>query len=400
MASAINDPSNTPIRERLGLRPIINVSGTMTALGASIMVPEAIRAMAEIGPEFVEIDDLQRLASATIARLTGAEAGLVTGSAAGGIVMAVAATMAGDQLLAIDRLPFDTAGLKSEIILQHGHNVGYGNSIDQAIRLAGGTPVFAGSVSSTQPYQLADAITPNTAAGIYVVAHTTIGYGMLTLPEFVAICHDKGVPVIVDAASEYDFRRFIAEGADLVIYSGHKFLGGPTSGIVAGRKGLVRSSYLQNRGVARGMKVGKETIAGVIAALDAWEVRDHAGIRAAEQAALELWQAVLAGRPGIEAGITPDPTNNPLDRLEVRVSAASGFTAYGLASTLASGSPPIMVRGHQTERGIFWLDPCNLHPGEADIVAAQFSQVLDADRPANAMAVPVKSSAGLVKWPD
>jgi L-seryl-tRNA(Ser) seleniumtransferase len=79
----------------------------MTALGASIMVPEAIRAMAEIAPQFVEIDDLQRRASATVARLTGAEAGFVTASAAGGIVMAIAATMAGEQLLAIERLPLD-----------------------------------------------------------------------------------------------------------------------------------------------------------------------------------------------------------------------------------------------------------------------------------------------------
>ncbi|WP_370675152.1 aminotransferase class V-fold PLP-dependent enzyme [Pleomorphomonas sp. PLEO] len=400
MASAINDPSNVPIRERLGLRPIINVSGTMTALGASIMVPEAIRAMAEIAPEFVEIDDLQRRASATIARLTGAEAGFVTASAAGGIVMAVAASMAGEKLLAIEGLPLDTSGLKTEVIVQLGHNVGYGNSIDQAIRLAGGRPVFAGSVSSTQPYQVADAITDATAAGLYVVAHSTISYGMLTLPEFAGICHDRGVPVIVDAASEYDFRRFLAEGADLVIYSGHKFLGGPTSGIVAGRKDLVRAGYLQNRGVGRGMKVGKETIAGVMAALDAWEVRDHGRIRAGEQAALERWQAVLTGRDGIKAEITPDPTDNPLDRLEIRVLPASGFTAYGLVSSLAAGSPPIMVRGHQAERGVFWLDPCNLHPGEAEVVATRLAEILNAPRPANAMAVPVKSSAGILKWPD
>jgi len=400
MASAINDSSNVPIRERLGLRPIINVSGTMTALGASIMVPEAIRAMAEIAPQFVEIDDLQRRASATVARLTGAEAGFVTASAAGGIVMAIAATMAGEQLLAIERLPLDTRGLKTEVIVQFGHNVGYGNSIDQAIRVAGGIPVFGGSVSSTQPYQVAEAITAATAAGIYVVAHTTIAYGMLTLPEFVAICHAKGVPVIVDAASEYDFRRFVAEGADLVVYSGHKFLGGPTSGIVAGSKALVRAGYLQNRGLGRGMKVGKETIAGVIAALDAWSVRDHAGIRANEQAALELWQNALAGRSGIEARITPDPTGNPLDRLEIRVLPASGFTAYGLASILGAGTPPIMVRGHQVEQGLFWLDPCNLHPGEADIVATRLGEILDAPRPVNAMAVPAKSSAGLLKWPD
>lgn len=400
MTSAINQASNLPIRERLGLRPIINVSGTMTALGASIIVPEAIAAMAEIAPQFVEIDDLQRRASTIIAETTGAEAGFVTASAAGGIVMAVAGAMTGDRLLAIERLPLDTTDLKSEVIVQSGHNAGYGNSIDQAIRIAGGTPVLVGSVSSTQPYQLADAITPATAAAIYVVAHTTISYGMLTLPECVAICHARGVPVIVDAASEYDFRRFIAEGADLVVYSGHKFLGGPTTGIVAGRKDLVRAGYLQNRGVGRGMKVGKESIAGVVAALDAWSRRDHEAIRATERAALDLWQRTLAGRAGIATRITPDPTGNPLDRLEISVGPESGFTAYGLASALASATPPIMVRGHQSELGIFWFDPCNLHPGEAEVVARQVAGILDAPRPATAMAVPAKSSAGLLRWPD
>ena len=92
-------------------------------------------------------------------------------------------------------------------------------------------------------------------------------------------------------------------GADIVIYSGHKFLGGPTTGIVAGRKDLVRAAFLQNRGIGRGMKVGKESIVGVMAALEAWERRDHAGeIRERERGARDLWRrrprdAALASRP-------------------------------------------------------------------------------------------------------
>ena len=400
MPSRVNSASNLPIRERLGLRPIINASGTMTALGASIMLPEVIKAMAEVATEFVEMDDLQRIASQAIARLTGAEAGFVASSAAGGIILSIAAAMTGSRLLAIERLPLDTTGLKTEVIMQYGHNASYGNSIDQAIRIAGGTPVFAGSVSSCQPYQVEEAITDNTAAGFYTVAHSTISYGMLTLKEFAAICHAKGVPVIVDAAAEYDLRRFIAEGADVAIYSGHKFLGGPTSGVVAGRKDLIRAGYLQNRGIGRGMKVGKESIVGLIAALEAWEVRDHAGIKAKETAVIELWRAALGGLKGIEIRVSPDSTDNPVDRLEVRVRPESGFTAYGLVAALAASDPPIMVRGHQAEQGRFWMDPCNLHPGEAEAVAQRLTAILGADRPANAMAVPSKSTAGMLKWPD
>ncbi len=393
--------SNQAIREKLGLRPIINVSGTMTALGASIIVPEAIRAMAEIASQFVEMDDLQRKASAVIARLTGGDAGFVTASAASGIAVSIAATMTGTGLLAIERLPDDTTGLKNEVIVQLGHVVNYGGVIDQSIRMCGSKPILAGTVSVTQSYHVADAINEKTAAGLYVVAHHTVQYGMLSLPEFVEICHAKKVPVIVDAASEYDLRRFLEEGADLVIYSGHKFLGGPTSGIVTGRKDLVRAGYLQNRGIGRGMKVGKESIAGVMAALGAWEVRDHEGIRAREQAALDLWFSSLSGLKGLDIRIVPDPTGNPLDRLEIRVLPESGYTAAGLANTLAAGSPPVIVRNHEVERGHFFLDPCNLHEGEEEIVAHQILSLVNAStRPADAMHKPVKSVASALRWPD
>ena len=393
--------SNTTIRERLGLRPIINVSGTMTALGASIIVPEAISAMAEMASQWVEMDDLQRAASAVVARLTGGEAGFITACCASGITMAIAGAMTGTNLLAIERLPDDTEGLKSEVVIQLGHIVNYGAPIDQSVRVAGAKVIPAGTVSVTQDYHVREAINERTAAALYVVAHHTVQYGMLSLEEFCEICHAKGVPVIVDAASEYDLRSFLARGADIVVYSGHKFLSGPTSGIVTGRKDLVRAAYLQNRGVARAMKVGKESIAGTMAALDAWEKRDHAGIRQREEAALNLWKDAVQGIPGINAQIITDPTNNPLDRLQVFVRPESRFTAAGLASALAAGSPPIIVRNHEVERGHFFLDPCNLHPGEAEIVAERLRAVLTAkDRPAEAMKAARKDSSAVLRWPD
>lgn len=392
---------NQTIRERLGLRPIINVSGTMTALGASIMVPEAVRAMAEIAPQFVEMDDLHRAASAVVARLTGAEAGFITASCASGITLAIAGAMTGDKLLAIERLPDVTAGLKDEVIVQIGHMVSFGGNIDQAIRLCGGKVVAAGTVSVVNDYHVAEAINERTAAGLYVVSHHTVQYGMLSLPEFAGICHAAGVPVIVDAASEYDLRRFLEQGADIVIYSGHKFLGGPTTGIVAGRKSLVRAAFLQNRGVGRGMKVGKESIAGVIAALEAWEKRDHEGIRKRERAALDLWRTALSGAPGVRAELVPDPTDNPLDRLLVRVSPDSGYTAAGLARALSQAEPPVIVRNHEVERGHFYLDPCNLHEGEAQLVADVLKRVLAADpRPDYALESPRKSGRAILEWPD
>src|SRR6476620_9768883 len=110
------------IRPELGLRQIINVSGTMTALGASIAVPEAIDAMTRALPQFFDMSALHRYASGVIAELTGAEAGFVTASCASGITGAVAAAMTGAELHAIEQLP-DTTGLKNEVVMLSGHMV-------------------------------------------------------------------------------------------------------------------------------------------------------------------------------------------------------------------------------------------------------------------------------------
>ena len=144
---------NDDIRRELGLRKVINASGTMTFLGASIVVPEAVEAMARVLPQFVEIGDLQRKASAAIARLTGAEAGTVTASTASGITVAIAACMTGADLARIEQLP-DICGMKHEVPLQRGHMVNYGAPVEQAVRLAGATVRPFGGATDARPYQL------------------------------------------------------------------------------------------------------------------------------------------------------------------------------------------------------------------------------------------------------
>lgn len=365
------------IRKQLGLRPVINVSGTMTALGASIAPTPVVEAVSAILPEFVEIDDLQRKASAVIARLTAAEAGCVTASASAGMTLAVAGAMTGCDLQKVHRLPV-TDGLKNQVVIQSGHLVSYGAPVEQAIRLAGAEVVPVGSTNLVETAELAGAITDQTAAALFVVSHHTVQYGMLPLAELARVCHGRGVPVIADVASEYDLRGFLAAGADLAIYSSHKFLGGPTAGIVAGNKALVQATYFQNQGIGRGMKVGKEGVVGTIAALEAWETRDHDAVRATETGYLNMWQERLSGRAGLDVVIDPDPTNNPLDRLKVSVDAEhAGVTAWELARRLAAHDPPIIVRDHEIERGFFYLDPCNLHEGEAAIVADAILEELD-----------------------
>jgi len=398
--------ARSDIRRRLGLRPIINVSGTMTGLGASIAVPEAVRAAAEILPEFVEINDLHRKASPVIARLTGGEAGFVTACASAGITLAVAATMTGADLVRIEQLP-DTAGMKSEVAIQAGHFVNYGAPIDLSVRLAGAKVVTVGYATDVRAYQLEAALNERTAAAVFVVSHHVVRYGQIGLADFVAICHKRGVPVIVDAASEYDLTGFLAAGADLAIYSAHKFMGGATAGIVAGRKDLVRATFLQNAGIGRGMKVGKESIVATIATLEAWEKRDHEAVRAREDGYLALWQKRFAKLPGISTTIAPDPADNPLSRLRLAVDpAAARNTAWALADALAAGDPPVIVRDHEVEHGFFYMDPCNLHPGEESVVADRVVAECEAALKRNA---PPEGTASerrarrfqkLLAWPD
>ncbi len=393
-------------RSHLGLRPVVNVSGTMTSLGASTVGAQVIEAVTPILSQFVEIDDLQRKASAAIARHCGAEAGCVTACASSGITLAIAGTMTGADFARIERLP-DTTGMKNEVVIQLGHLVNYGAPIDQAIRLSGAKVVPVGTATRAEAYQLAGAITANTAAALYVVSHHAVNYGQIPLGDFIRECKAKNVPVIVDGAAEYDLKGFMAAGADIAVHSAHKFLGGLTAGIVAGRRDLVRAAYLQNYGIGRGMKVGKEGIVGAMAALAAWDKRDHKAAHAEQDGHLRLWQESLANMPGIAATIEPDPTGNPVNRLKVQVDPAkAGVAAWDLADALSAGDPPVIVRDDEIDLGYFQLDPTCLHPGEEKIVAqrllaeCQRARAKPAAKPSSPADRQKRRLARLSRWPD
>lgn len=375
MTLETTSPADWSYYDRNGLTPLINVSGTMTGLGASIADESIRQATADMMAYFVNMHQLQARASRTIAALTGAEAGCMTASASAGITLSIAGAMTGLSPARVEALPKDP-GDKNEVVIQLGHMCGYGAPVAQAIELTGATVKPIGQSTHVMDFQLEAALNERTAAALYVVSHHVVHYGQMPLPRFAGICAARNVPVIVDAASEYDLRGFLQAGADLVVYSGHKFLGGPTSGIIAGKRDLVRAAYLQNMGIGRGMKIGKESIAGAIAALEAWQNRDHAGIRQRERAALDLWVDAITGFDGVDPQIVADPTGNPLDRLQVNINPDRlGANAASVARALAEDDPAIIVRNHEVELGYFQLDPCNLKPGQADLVAHALKQV-------------------------
>jgi L-seryl-tRNA(Ser) seleniumtransferase len=261
--------------------------------------------------------------------------------------------------------------MRNRVAVQRGHLIDYGAPIEQAVRLAGAGVAAVGRDSGARVEELSVALDGTIAAALYVVSHHCLPYDAVPLCDFISTCKARDVPVIVDVASEYDLRGFISAGADLAVYSAHKFLGGLTGGIVAGRKDLVRAAYLQNWGIGRGMKVGKEGIAGAMAALEAWKRRDHAAARLAEEQRIARWLDRLGELRGIRLEPSPDPTGNPITRLRVHVEAKSQMTAWQLADALASGASPIIVRDDDVCHGYFELDPCNLGDAEAEEVAGR-----------------------------
>ena len=354
---------------RWKLTPVINASGTMTGIGAS-RVPDDVRAAVDrILAAFVDMDELQSRAGAIIARVTGAEAGCVASCSAAAMTQTIAACLTGANLAKIEALP--TVTRERRVLLPMGHMVNYGAPVDQAIRLAGAEVVPVGTAAACETWHLANALAEGAAAAMYVVSHHTVRENELPMDVFIELCRDHGVPVIVDMASEYDLTGPIALGASAAIYSGHKFLSGVTSGIVAGTSDLIRATYLQHRGIGRTMKAGKESVVGAMAALEMWEGRDHAAARRAEDGRVALWMRELADIPGFSLAPHADWTGNPITRVRIVVAPErAGFHAWALAEWLAARTPRILVRDDLIERQEIYLDPCNLTDEEAAVVAA------------------------------
>ena len=333
------------VYERLGLRTIVNARGTHTRLGGTLMLPEVLDAMREAAGAYVVLEELQARASEVIARATGAEAGMVTGGAAAGLLLGTAACIAGEDPARIARLP-DTTGMRGEAIMHRAHRNGY----DHSVRAAGVAMVEVGSPGGTTPDDLESAIGERTGLVVYLMSPWA-GLGALSLAETCAIAHRHGVPVLVDAAAVLppaeNLTRFIAEGADLVTFSGGKGLRGPqSSGILAGRADLIRAALKNgspNHSIGRVAKAAKEDIVGLIVALEAYLARDHA-------ADLERWRAQseylaerLAGLPGIEVNCVYDGREHITPRVELVIATETRIDAHALVVALEEGEPRLYL---------------------------------------------------------
>ena len=304
------DPLNNPVYARFGVTPVINAGGTHTTHGGSMMRPEVREAMSLAAESFVDLVELKRATGRFVAEITGAEAGMICSGAAGGLVLATAAVMAGTDPEKIAQLPNST-GMKNEILMQRNNPSGY----TKCHEYAGATLTYAGNESGATQDQLADAITDDTAAILHTFAYGPACPG-LTLPETVEVARNarNPLPVIVDGAAmlppKENLTKYISEGADLVTFSGGKYIGGPQSaGLLAGRAELVEAALLNSgpgMAVGRPQKVGREELVGMATALQLFvESDDEARIDAMQRRAQHISDR-LQGIPGITASVELD----------------------------------------------------------------------------------------------
>jgi len=355
---------------RYGLRRVINASGTETPYGGSPVRDEVIEAVRALVPHSVFMADLQQAAGRTIAAAFNCEAGGVTGCTAASIAMAVAGCMTGTDRGRVDQLP-DTTGMRNEVVIQKGHVVDYGHDVTQNIRVAGSRVVEIGVATDCQTYQLQHALGERTAAALYVVSHLTVQHRMIGLQDFCAICHAASVPVIVDAASVPDPRPYLAAGADLVLVSAQKSFAALTAGIVAGRRELVEACLLQQHGIGRPMKVGKEGVFGAIAAIEAWSADDRPALQAQLKRRIEAVRLRLGALPGVRASTHG---RNQV-RLDIDAKAA-GFSAAELSKTLRAQDPVILVWDLHSESGKLLLTLSKVSDATAGLICSRIEQAL------------------------
>ena len=387
------------IYDRFGVPTVINGCGTVTRLSGGRMHPEVAAAMVDASGECVDMVALQAGACRVIARITGAQAGIVTSGASASILLGAAACLAGLDPARMNRLPEAADGRNEFIVVRSQRNM-----YDRAVQVAGGRIVEVGipdrysgpGVRDAAAWEVAAAVTANTA-GIYYLAHPQ---SLPKLPDIAAVAREHGLPLLVDAAAQLppadNLRRFLEQGADLVAFSGGKAIGGPqASGILCGRADLVASALLQmldldvfpdlwqapeefaalrqlpglpQHGIGRSCKVGKEEIVGLLVALERFAAVD-------EEARRNAWREILeriVAAAGQVAGMTLRIVDRHVPLLEVTCDDAAV-----LAGRLAAGTPPIACSLARRDDNVLLFSPVALAPEDAAVIGRRLLQARD-----------------------
>ncbi|MDA1279173.1 MAG: aminotransferase class V-fold PLP-dependent enzyme [Chloroflexi bacterium] len=369
---------SNPVYDELGLRPVIHAAGTITSYGGSEPRPEVMEAMALASRSFIGLLELNEKVGQYIAQVAGAEAGMVVSGAAGGVVLSMAACMTGTNPAAVRQLP-NTTGLKHELIIQKIHRGGYSDMYG----FTGAKLVEVGSIDGTLPEELEAAFTDKTAAVNYLFGPGVTQRG-LSLKELSEIAHSHGVPVIVDAAAmlppKSNLTRYIRDGADLVTFSGGKFIRGPQgTGLLFGRKDLIEAAIANgppNHAIGRPQKVTREEMVGLYTALKLFMEQDDEALMKTYRASVEPAFEILQALDGVRVTIEHDPQKYHVPTVVVRLNSEKNeIDPAKLLKNLLDGDPRVFMT---YDRGVdaVSINPINLKDGQAAIVARRLAELL------------------------
>lgn len=368
------------IYKRLGIRTVINGNATLTRLGGSIMPPEVVNAMAEASKHFIDIIDLQKRVGEELAKLTRNEAAYVSNGAAAALTLSTAACITGLDPAKRSKLPHLDNAMKSEVIVHHHGRVGY----DFAVRQVGVEFVEIGNENGTTPDELENAITDKTAA-IFYFANPSREHLWVPYQRGIEIAKKHGVPFIVDAAAQLpppeNLWRFTEMGADLAMFSGGKGLCGPqNSGLIVGKKSLIEAIAFNGPPhpfIGRGMKVGKEEMIGLLAAVEWYLNQDHNQLIQSYEDQVIFYTEVFKDIQGVSVHRSfPSEAGQPMPRTEIRFDTEQlAITRDEILHQLQTGDPAIDIAGAGAN-GVL-INGQTLMPGEVEIIAKRLKEILN-----------------------
>lgn len=358
--------------KELGLRTFINAAGTYTSMTGSLMETEVLNAITYGATEYVDLDELQDKVGERIAQLLDCEYATVTSGAFGAMSIGTAGVLSGMDQKIVAQLP-DSTGLPNEIILQEAHNIGYSKAL---------TNVGAKLVWVKTAKELEKAIHKNTAMLWYLNANTD--QGEISREEFVALGKKHGIPTFIDCAADVppveNLFKFTKMGFDMVAFSGGKGIRGPQSaGLLLGKRKYIEAARLHTppRGttIGRGMKVNKEEVLGMLAALETYLQKDHDQEWKLWESQIKLISDSALSVKGVKTEIHVPPHANHVPSLKITWDeSVVKITAEEARKKLKEGHPSIATVGNKETIGITtWM----MVPGQERIVAQRVKEVLE-----------------------
>ena len=359
------------IAEELGVVPIINAGGPNTKHSGSRPRPETLEAMREVSSSFVQMEEMLIAAGEEIARLLGVEAATVTSGASGGLVVQAAAAIARDDPELIARLPM-ADGIPNELIIQRRQRFVY----DHLYLGAGARLVEVGNSEGCDLDELIGAISEKTA-GIIHLESPFKNRGAVPLPDLVEAAHERDLPVLCDAASmlppRANLTKFVNQGADLVSFSGGKGIQGPQStGILLGNATWVEYARLNNAPyatAARGQKVSREEIAGILAALRVFIGEDEEAETQNYKRQMEFVVDLVAEVPGVRAVVEHDYDHYIPHAVIYFTPNWKGPNMETVRDILMAGNPRVYVSPTFGPDPGIQFDALNIQDGELEIAA-------------------------------